>query len=83
MTTDKIVMWVTQLSIVDWVYFKTQTLLMTLRTLNQPQGEHVSPSAGCATNKLLSRTILQSLKSSRWMLDYEWMDYLLSTSGMW
>ena len=30
MTTDSIVMWVTRLSIVDWVYFKTQTLLATL-----------------------------------------------------
>ena len=30
-------MWATRLSIVDWVYFKTQTLLETLRTRNQPQ----------------------------------------------
>ena len=34
-TTDNIVMWVTRLSIVDWVYSKTQTLLVTLRTQNQ------------------------------------------------
>ena len=38
MTTDKIVMWGTRLSIVDWVYFKTQILLETL-SLNQPRGE--------------------------------------------
>ena len=31
MTTDNVVMWVTRLSIVDWVYFKTQTLLAPLR----------------------------------------------------
>ena len=32
-------MWATRLSIVDWVYSKTQILLETLKTLNQPQGE--------------------------------------------
>ena len=32
-------MWVTRLSIVDWVYFKTLTLLATLRTRNQLQVE--------------------------------------------
>ena len=42
MTTD-VVMLVTRLSIVDWVYSKTQILLATLRTLNQLQVEsHVS-----------------------------------------
>ena len=39
MTTDNFVMWETRLSIVDWVYSKTQTLLATLKTLNQPRGE--------------------------------------------
>ena len=34
-TTDKIVMWVTRLSIVDWVYSKTQILQATLRTQHQ------------------------------------------------
>ena len=51
-TTDNIVMWVTRLSIVDWVDFKTLTLLETLRTQNQLRGEsdvsseaeHLSPS---------------------------------------
>ena len=45
-------MWVTLHSIVDWVYFKTQTLLATLRTDNLLRGEsfvcseaeHLSPS---------------------------------------
>ena len=40
MTTDNIVMWVTRLSIVDWVYSKTQTLFATLRTQNQPREEY-------------------------------------------
>ena len=31
-------MWVTQLSIVDWVHSKTQVLLATLRTQNQTSG---------------------------------------------
>ena len=30
-------MWVVRLSIVDWVYSKTQTLLETMQTLNQPR----------------------------------------------
>ena len=34
--SDNIVIWATLLSIVDWVYFKTQTLLATLRTQNLP-----------------------------------------------
>ena len=38
MTTHNIVTCVTLLSIVDWVYFKTQTLLATLRIQNQPRG---------------------------------------------
>ena len=35
MTTGNIVTWATRLSIVDWVYSKTQILLATLRTQNQ------------------------------------------------
>ena len=65
MNSDKIVMWATQLSIVDWVYSKTQTLLATFRTRNQPQREsyvsseveHLSPSVGCARSKHLSPTL--------------------------
>ena len=37
--TDNIVMWETRLSSVDWVYFKTQVLLETLKTQNQPRVE--------------------------------------------
>ena len=39
MNSDDIVMWVTLLSIVDWVYLKTQTLMETLRTRNRPREE--------------------------------------------
>ena len=46
------------------------------------EAEHLSPSVGCARSKLLSRTVLQSLKSFRWMLDGAWMVCPLSTSGM-
>ena len=38
MTTDNFVMRDTRLSIVDWVCSKTQILLATLRTQNQPRG---------------------------------------------
>ena len=59
MSSDNIVMWETRHSIVDSVYHKTQTLLATLRTRNQPreesyvssEAEHLSPSVGCAGNK--------------------------------
>ena len=37
--SDDIVMWETRLSTVDWVYSKTQTVLATSRTRNQPQEE--------------------------------------------
>ena len=91
MTTDIVVMWVTRLSIVDGVYSKTQNLLATLRTQNQSQVgfyvslevEHPFPWVGCARNKRQCPTVLQNLKAFRWMLDCEWMDYLLLTSGMW
>ena len=50
--SDNIVMSVTRLSIVAWIHFKTQTLLVTLRTQNPPweesyvssEAENVSPS---------------------------------------
>ena len=55
-------MWVTRLSIVDWVYSKTQTLFATLRNQNQPrtescvslEAEHLSPKVGCVRNKQTS-----------------------------
>ena len=46
MITGNIVMWETRLSTVDWVYSKTQIVLETLKTLNQPRGEsHASSEA--------------------------------------
>ena len=52
-------MWATLLSIVDWLYFTTLTLLETLRTKNLLLGEfyedseaqHFSPSVGCAISR--------------------------------
>ena len=38
----------------------------------------LSPSAGCARRKRQYPIVLQSQKLFRWMLDCEWMDYLLS-----
>ena len=81
-------MWETQLNIADWVCSKTQTLLDTLKTRNQPRESLVylrkpnisSPSIGCARNK---PTVLQCLKSFLWELDCAWMDCLLSTFGTW
>ena len=78
-------------SIADWVCFKTQTLLEILRTQSQSQevscvfleADHSSRSVGCARNKLLSRTALQSRRSLLWTLDYVWMGYLLSIFGTW
>ena len=69
------------------VYSKTQILLEILKTLNQRRREsyvsfeveHLFPEVGCAKNK----RVLRSLKSSRCMLDFELMDYLLTTSGVW
>ena len=50
-------------------------------SLASSEVEHLSPSVGCARSELLSRTVLQSLKSFLLMLDYAWMGYLLSVSG--
>ena len=78
-------MWETRLSIVDWVYSKTQTLLATLRTQSQlrvgcyvsSEVEHLSLSVGCARNKRQYPTVLQILKLSCWMLDQD-MDGLFA-----
>ena len=90
MNSDSIAMWVTRLSIVDWVCSKTRTLLATLRTRNQPRGEgrrgmsyvlleaeQLSPSVGCARNKRQCPTVLQSLKSFLWILDFAWMEHFV------
>ena len=39
MTVKNVVMWETQLSIVDWVYSKTEILLEILKTPNQTREE--------------------------------------------
>ena len=41
------------------------------------EAEHLSLSVGCARNKHQYLTVLLNQKSFRWMLDCEWMDYLL------
>ena len=62
-------MWVTRLSIVDWVYSKTQTLLATLRFQIQPRKRslvylwkpNICPSSvGCARSKPLSYSSTES-----------------------
>ena len=70
MNSDNIVMWVTRLALsTGSIHSKTQTLLATLRTRNQPreescvssEDEHLSPPFGCARNKRQYPTVLQSL----------------------
>ena len=68
MNSDNVVMWVTRLSFVDWVFVKIKTLLATVRTRNQPQEEsyasleveHLFPSVECARNKRRYPTVLQN-----------------------
>ena len=56
MIIDSIVMWVIQLNTADWVYSKTQILLVTLKIRNKHQEdssvslevEHLFPLVGCA-----------------------------------
>ena len=43
--------------------------------------EHLYQSVGCAKSKRQCRT--ESEITHRWTLDCVWMDYLLSTSGIW
>ena len=45
--------------------------------------EHMFLLVGCARNKRQYPTDLQNQKSFRWMLDREWMVYLLLIYGMW
>ena len=62
--TDNMVMWETRLSTVDRVYSKTQILLATLKTPNQPWSEsYVSSEV-----KRQYPTVLQNQKLFRWML---------------
>ena len=86
MTTDNIVMWVTRRSIVDWDCAKTQTLLEDLEDSKINFGRnlvHLRKSHVCAKKLNGQETdfsftqFLPNQKSFRWMLDCEWMDYLL------
>ena len=84
-------MWLTRLIVVDWVHSKTQILLETFedskttlgRIFVHSEDEHLSTSVGCATNKRQYPTVLQNRKSFRWIVVFEWMDYLLSIYEMW
>ena len=83
LTIDSIVV-----SIVNWIYSKTQTLLATLRTQNPPrwsEGSYVSSEveAGCALNKRQYPAVLQNRKLFRWMLDREWLNHLFLMYGTW
>ena len=88
---DNIVMWATLLSLVDCVCSKTQTLLATSGTQNQPQVvscvflevEQLSPSVGCARSKHQCSTVLQNRNLFHWMLVCEWTVSLLLICGMW
>ena len=84
-------MWVTRLSIVDWVYSKNQILLVTLRIQNPLREEsNVSFEAehllflllGCARNKRQYPTVVHNQKSFRRMLDCKWKDFLLLIYGI-
>ena len=76
MITDNVAMLETGLSIVDWVYFKTQTLLATLKTQNRPweefdefsEVERLFLSVGCVRNKLQYLTVPLNLKLFLWLV---------------
>ena len=78
-------MWVIQLNIVDWVYFKTQIFMETLKIQNQDQTEscvsleveHLFPQVGCARSKRQCLTVPQNRKLLRWTRVCEWMVSLL------
>ena len=83
-------MWEARLSIVDWVYSKTHILLTFEHT--EMTSERISCIFGSPTFVPMSwmckkqasvSTIPQNQKSLRWMLDSEWMVYLLLTCGVW
>ena len=90
--SDNIVTWDTRHSVVDWVCCKTQTVLVILKIQTSTSGgvlevEHSFQSVGCARNRLLFRTSLQSLKSfQRWDTCPEPTELLLtgcSTESIW
>ena len=84
-------MWETRLSIVDWVYSKTQILLETLKTPNQlgresyvsSEVEHLFPQVGCARSKRQCLTVPQNRMLFLWMRVCERTASLLLISGTW
>ena len=83
MTTDNIVMWATPFSIVDWVYSKTQTLLAWSYDAKGHAEKCVERCCDWTGKKQtsVSHSFTES-ETFRWMLDYEWMVYLLSIYEM-
>ena len=79
MTTDNIVMWATPFSIVDWVHSKTQTLLAWSYDAKGHAEKCVERCCDWTGKKQtsVSHSFTES-ETFRWMLDYEWMVYLLS-----
>ena len=73
-------MWAMRLNIVDWSYFKSQTLQEILKTQNQHQAEfcafleveHLYRSVGCARSERQCLTAPQDQRSFRWMLVCVW-----------
>ena len=90
-TTDNIVMWVTRRSIVEWGLFQDSDFSGNLENSKSTSGRVLCifesrtfvPVSCMCKNRLLSRTVLHSLRSFLWMLDYAWMEYLLSIFGTW
>ena len=79
-------MWATWLNIVDWGYFKIQTLQEILKTRIRRLAEFCAflyRSVGCARSKRQCRTALLIQKSHRWMLVCVWTVFLRLTYGMW
>ena len=74
----------TRVNIVDWVFSKTQILLATSGGIFCVYGGRtfIPKSCMCKKQTSVSHSSTQS-KSFRWMLDREWMDYLLLVYGMW
>ena len=82
-------MWAMRLNIVDWGYFKIQTLQVILKIQNQHQAEFraffgshtfVPISWMCKKQTSVSHS---STESYRWMLVCVWTVYLRLTRGIW
>ena len=84
-------MWETRLRIVDWVYFKTQIMLETLKTLSQLRENLVylrksnicSHKLDVPEGKRQCLTVPQNRKLFLWMLVCELKDSLLLVYEMW